>query len=450
MRKQVIPYLGLLFLLLSSVTTWAQLKQDSIYISKGEAGTTNFHPEGRSLTLEHDPEGRPLVVVKDHWVEGEWVPFNRRRFTYEGDKISTLRIQRWDATAQGYQDHELRTFNYTTDEVLSSRLYTKAPAPGEALTNDRRWLYDYDDEGRLESILFQRWQSEAWTNVRRQLYRYQAEGLLEEQVGQRWQGGAWTPERRRLLSYDPNHRRLKRVLGQQWSEAENDWVNTTRMEYSHTPNGITNSEQTQYWDPATTAWVNDNRQLFGWDEQAQFQSRIRQVWQEDGWQNEFRGVVEFGNRNLTILFDAWQTEQQQWQAHSRHQLQYNAENLLTLSQGWQRWSEELSGWVNLARTRRYRFFWSDLVSSVQAPLSLQACVVPNPYPLGTAVRCEDLSRQLPVHVALFDPLGRLVHSRTVDAYDQLAINQTLPPGLYLLRITQGSQLVHLQQVVIAR
>jgi hypothetical protein len=363
--------------------------------------------------------------------------------------VTSVRKQRWNATTESYQDQQLRAINYNGNGILVNRVDARAPMPGEPLINHRRWLYTYDEEDRLATILFQRWEGGEWMDARRQLYSYQADGFLEEQLAQRWLDDAWQNERRRLLTYDSEYQELSTVLGQIWSATESAWVNTKRMQYTYTANGLPTSEVTQSWDAVADTWVNDNRQFFTMGAQGQFEGRLRQVWEEDSWQNQFRGIVTFANRNLNVLFDAWQAEGAEWEPHSRHQLQYNTDDLPTLSQGWQRWNAAQEEWLNLATTRRYRYFWSELVSSVLEPEAPKACQVANPYPLGTPIACENLSREVPVQLELFDLLGRPLLQRTLDRYTQLTIDQPLPAGVYVLRIRQQDRLVHLQQLVIA-
>lgn len=433
---------------IANLSSQSLLKQDSFYIDRGIAGTPDFETKTRSIILEHDTVGRPLEIVTHVNLANQWFPLRKRQISYLNNQISSVLIQIWNGTTQTFQDDQKRILNYNANDNLESRIYQKAPAPGMPLADNRRWAYEYDDQDRQISILFQKWENGIWENMRQQLFAYNSDGLPEEQLLQLWLGNTWRNFRRRTLSYHPAHKGLTEVVDQKWSVVEQVWVNTQRKDYNYNNEGLWSSELVQNWDSLSSAWQNENRQLFLSGPQGQFQGRLRQVWELEEWKNQFRGGQAFNGQILNIQFERWKDQTGEWVDDSRHLLNYDENSRLLLSQGWQRWDEKMAQWENDANTLRYTYYWSELMTPTSEVHIPNSCQITNPYSIGALFWCDLPASGQEYSLELFDLLGRKIYSATFTWEEQPTITQSLPNGAYILRIRQNERIFHLQQLTV--
>ncbi len=442
-------YLLLPWLLLTCLTVEAQtiIKQDSLLIEQGVAGTNDFDDLSRKLILAHDDDGRPLEILTESFTDGEWRPRRKVTLSYEQGRISNTLIQVWNPLTETFQDSRERILTYGPNNQLLSRVDRQAPSPGEALVNDQQWLHTYDDDEQLLLSVLQAWDGGSWEDLRRRTYAYNANGQLIEQVAQVWAANDWRNLQRRSMSYDPMHFGMTVALGQQWSPEEQSWVNVQRMTYTYNAQNNWSSEVTQVWDQDNEAWVSDHRQLFTMGPQGQFEGRVRQVWEDDQWRSQFRGAQTFNGQLLNIQFEGWQEDTQSWENHSRHFLHYGADGRLALSQGWERWNSSSEQWENDLDTRRYRFFWSALITATEETPIINNCRVPNPYLSGQVISCNLPNADASYTLELFDLLGRRIYRATFTAGEDARIDRSFPQGTYVLRIRQNDKIYHLQQLL---
>jgi hypothetical protein len=448
MKKKLNSRLLFLFLLSSCWLFGQPFKQDSLIMARGIENTTDFTPEKRETIEAYNGTGRPSIIRTDTNENGEWRPFRRRQLDYQDGRVSMVLVQSWDEGSQSFQDIKKRIYNYNSEDRLQNRLYQMAQEPGLPLANSERWEYEYDSEERLEILRYQRWENNDWGNNRRQMFTYAANGSLIEKHLQQWVNGQWQNFRRCMMTYDPDHGGLTEIIGQKWSTTNQNWENTRRKAYIYTANQMWSNEVVQDWDDTNAVWENDHQQFFQTGAQGQFDGRLRQVWNEGQWINQFRGGQSFDGEDLTIAYEKWNEDIEEWINHSRHQLQYNQQGNLLLSQGWQRWNAAMSQWLNDTNTLRFSYYWSELSTSVREYAAFSACQISNPYKIGAAINCTLPETNDTYQIELFDLFGRLMYTKSFNAYDQLTIHRQLPAGTYLIRIGNKKQGHHLQKLVI--
>lgn len=408
--------------------------QDSLYQARGIPGTPDFDPETRTYFLQYDDRQRPLETLSQRTNSmGEWTDWRRRQFAYDGDELERLLIQYWDASTASWEDVVERIFDYADDGNLQQKTYRRAPGLGLPLANRSRWTYSYDEQGNLQTVLFQRHPENEWEDVSRQLWTYTPEGRVQEQTQQRMQGGAWENARRRVWLYDEVNGMIQSITEQVWSSMQQAWQNHSRQEYTNSEMRQWNAIRRQTWDAATGQWENEQRELFDYGTNTRLNSRVLQRWDNGEWKNRFRGAYQLEGTTINGLFERSPTGGNDWQLDSRFQTVYDDSFQQQLSQGWQSWNAQMERWENNLQTIRIRNFWSEqVVSSTQNPASEILCTIPNPYRLNTSLNCPEMEPGSTYSLQVFNLVGQPVFQRQIRGGDTFSISGNIPAGLYVL------------------
>ncbi len=422
--------------------------RDSIFIERGVAGTTDFTPEARISVTAYDDRGRPLTELRERRTQGgTWAPELRRQFAYaEGELVDQL-AQRWDSGTSTWRNQRRDQYQYSNGQ-LQQRLRQRATADG-TLFNDRRWQYTYDAAGRETSELLQQWDGSAWGNFTRKVVDYTPAGLISEQVLQAWIGGAWRNARSRIWQYAPvnDAPRVEQTLARVWSVAAGEWENQIRQRFNYNDSGLWTESQYQAWNATEAKWDNTDRTRYQYDQQRP-SGVISQIWTTD-WQNEGRVDLEFANNLLRSRIQQWDPDAGEWENFLRYWIEFSEEFLPFRKIGMQIWNAAMSDWENRNFTRRISYSYTDLILNRVAEAELpQACRIPNPYLPGTPFACELPPVATGYQLEVFDMLGRRVLTQRVTDTQSLAIASRPAAGTYVVRISDGRQVRHLQRLVI--
>lgn len=384
-------------------------------------------------------------------MQGEWVDWRRRQFSYTGEELEYLLLQYWYAAAGTWEDAAERRFEYDDAGKLIRKTFRRAVTIGQGLMNSRRWTYNYDAEGNRSEVLFQRGQGSGWEEVSRQRWTYNTEDRIETQTLQRRNGGAWENARRRAWTYDENSGKLQTVTEQFWSTEEVAWINHARRNYAAGDKGRWSAVLRQNWDADNEQWINEERELFDYTGGSRMNTRIQQDWDGSAWKNRFRGKYRLEGREMNALFETSATGGDDWTMDSRYQVIYNEEFRQELSQGWQAWNDETSTWENSELTGRMRNFWSEqVVSSTDAPIVEQnICSIPNPYRLGTPFFCPRLAERGQYSLRVYNLVGQPVYQQQISESASVTISGPIPPGMYLLHWREDESTQFVQKLIIA-
>lgn len=423
--------------------------RDSIFIERGVAGTTDFTPEARITVTEFDDQGRPLTELRERRTQGgAWAPEQRRLFTYTDAELTDLLTQRWDSAASTWQDQRRDQYQYN-DGQLQQRLRQLAPAG--TLINDRRWQYEYDAAGRETGRLLQQWEGNSWSSLTRRLVTYTSSGLIATQVLQARVGGEWRNARNRVWTYaDVNGtERVTETLVQVWSVTAGDWVDQQRQRFGYNTAGLWTQSLYEQWDETEQKWQNAERTAYEYDQQVP-SGVMLQTWEQDDWQNSGRAQFTFtDNNDFFSRIDTWDANAAAWVNFLRYWLQSDEDGLLRRRTGMQAWNAAAMAWENRNFTQRITYSYTDLILNRIAEDQLpQACRIPNPYVPGTSFACD-----LPViaagyHLEVFDLLGRRVLTQRFTDAQSLQLTGRPAAGTYVVRISDGRRVLHLQRLVI--
>jgi hypothetical protein len=423
--------------------------RDSVFIERGVAGTTNFTPEARITVTEYDDQGRPLTELRERRTQGgAWAPEVRRQFAYAEGELVDLLTQRWDGAASTWRDQRRDQYQYSNGQ-LQQRLRQRAPAG--TLVNERRWQYLYDDAGRETGRLLQQWDGSDWESLTRRLITYTTGGEIATQVLQARVGGEWRNARNRIWNYTEVNGtpRVTETLVQVWSVSAGDWVDQQRQRFNYNAAGLWTQSLYEQWDEAEQKWQNAERTAYEYDQQVP-SGVMLQVWEQDDWQNSGRAQFTFaGNSDFFSRIDTWDANAAVWVNFLRYWLQNDDNGLLRRRTGMQAWNANAMAWENRAFTQRITYSYTDLIlNRVAEDVLPQACRIPNPYVPGTPFTCELPPVAAGYQLEVFDLLGRRVLTQRFADAQSLQISNRPAAGTYVVRISDGRQVLHLQRLII--
>ena len=153
--------------------------------------------------------------------------------------------------------------------------------------------------------------------------------------------------------------------------------------------------------------------------------------------------------NFLSRIESWDKANEEWSNFLRYMVELDEQRLLKARTGMQAWNKEDMAWENRNFTRKYTHFWSEqIVNSVNDIPEFNACVLPNPYPVGAYFFCDLPDGNVNLQLELYDVLGRPVYQQDVRNGDAFSIDSRPAPGVYILRIRDQNQLHHLQRLII--
>lgn len=420
--------------------------RDSIYCDRGVPNSTDFEPETRIYFTQRDDRGRVIEQeFRQRGNDGIWRPFRRHLSAYEGDYLSQLYIQLWNPNTESWRDQRKDLYTYE-DELLKEFIRQKAPQG--TLVNDRRWLYNYNEEGRETGVLLQQWNGMGWMDISRKVVEYNENGQINRQTLQVWIVNDWQNIRRRDWNYHPVNGNVLSTVVKVWSQAKQSWVDQLQKLFFYNDDGLWVRSRFEDWNEELQQWEPSSRMQYLYNGQRQPIGQFLQVWDGD-WENRGQVNYTFLDNQFISRIETWDETTQDWANFLRYRVEYDDRGLLKTRTGMQAWDDGRSAWENRSFTQRYTHFWSEaIVNDVDEATQSTACVIPNPYPVGTFFFCDLPPSKNNFQLELYDMLGRTVYRKDLESGQAVSIDRRPAPGVYVLRIHDQQQLYHLQRLVI--
>lgn len=422
--------------------------RDSIYGDRGITGTLNFEPETRTYFPRRDEQGRTLeevIEIVDN--TGNWRPQSRKLFAYQDGELTEMHIQVWVPSREEWVDQ--RRDHYTYQDGLLQE-FRREKAPQGTLRNDRLWSYTYNEDGAETEVLLQEWNGADWEDLSRKVVSYTEDGNLELQTLQVRQNNDWRNVRCRQWAYETqgNRSRVRATTVKVWSPDKGDWVDQLRKLFFYNDDGLWERSRFENWNEETQQWENSDRMLHLYNDRNQPVGQYLQRWNGE-WENRGRVSYSLQDNQFFSRIETWDEVMQAWTNFLRYRATFDDNGLLQMRTGMQAWNEEQMAWENRGFTQRFTHYWSELMTSSAAEIrDLTACLVPNPYRVGTHFFCDLPPARNAYQLELYDVLGRPVYRRDVESGQAMSIDRRPAPGMYVLRIHDGRQLYHVQRLVI--
>lgn len=367
-------------------------------------------------------------------------------FTYEDDYLSQLHIQLWDPNTEGWRDQRKDLYTYE-DGLLKE--FVRQKAPQGTLVDDRRWLYDYNEDGQETRVLLQQWNGVNWMNLSRKNMAYNQAGEISQQVLQVWIVNDWRNGRSQEWNYDSATGNVLSTVVKIWSETKQSWINQLQKLFFYNDGGLWVRSRFEDWNEEMQQWEPSSRMQYLYNGQRQPIGQSLQIWDGDDWENRGKANYAFVDNQFISRIETWDESAQDWTNFLRYGVEYDDRGLLKTRIGMQAWDDGRSAWENRAFTQRYTHFWSEaIVNDVHEAAQNLACVIPNPYPTGTLFFCDLPPSKHNFQLELYDMLGRAVYRKDLESGQAVSIDRRPAPGVYVLRIHDQQQLYHLQRLII--
>lgn len=172
----------------------------TVAIGKAQLGTIWYEPDTITIFIDYQP------------MKTDFFPSERLVYTYDENAIRTKEVKQiWDYESEQFQDRY-------------------------------QYVYGYHANGKIETILFQTWNEymNQWDNESLTTYTYNENDLLEIDLQSNWDDETLTfvPSMRGVYEYNEQGNEIS-MTGQQWSDANQEWVsfNTLLHDYVYDENG---------------------------------------------------------------------------------------------------------------------------------------------------------------------------------------------------------------------
>ncbi len=428
-------------------------RRDSVWNDRGVPITSEFEPNTRIYIPAYAGNGQPSEVAFTRLnAFGEWENRRRRTMDYDGDNLSRLLVERWDANGQQWVGQTRRLFTYNNQGRLTQRLVQMADMPGAPLENSARWGYTYLPNGNEEQIIYQQWQNGDWRNKRRQLFSYNADGELETQTLELWNedNSSWEGAFRRQWSYAPNGFNISELTTQRWENNNSSWGNVSRRQFFYNNAGFWQGTVFQEWDAGAGVWQNQSRELHQLNAQNNMDNLLFQLWNGAEWESRVRETTRMNNRSLSTVIEQRDLASGEWERVTRYGTLFSPDGRVLEDIRNQVWEDNAQEWLNDSTTIRYTHYWSEvMVSAEEREAGAALCKVPNPYQPGMPISCASGMPGQPLDVRLYDLLGRQLYQAQTHSPEQFSIDMALPSGTYLLQLSQGARARQAQLLIVS-
>jgi hypothetical protein len=423
-----------------------QFFRDSIEIEKGVPGTEDFEHLFKVINEEADDMGRPLLSIIYQYVSPtELLPFHRQQFEYEDDDVAYFLLESWDAGQQEWMPVKEETSSYDDGQLM---FFLRKKESGGELVNFRRWQYEYNAEGKETERQLQVWDlsGEMWENFSRKTINYDADGNLMGQLLERYINDNWENRIRRMWTWSADELQPSVTLTQKWSIADEEWVNDVRKTYGMASNNFWAGSVIEQWNEATGEWENLSREIFELDN-----PNNRRVWTfenwDDGWEPDVRSVYDFTGLTNAAVLQQWSDLNATYENNLRYRTIFDPNGLPLEKTGMQEWNAGDQEWLNQDFTRRYTYFWTEKTTSTISNAIQNRCFIPNPYQIGMPIACDIPLQKSPVYLEVTNLIGQTLIRESLDG-SELRI-QGVPPGLYVVKISDAARVYHLEKIVIS-
>lgn len=295
---------------------------------------------------------------------------------------------------------------------------------------------DYTADGDLKEFVVSIWDlgSLSWKQNSRSTYTYNANRQVLESTSQTWSTDEWINFLQYTYSYDAKDH-LILLESKTWNSSKEAWELSNKTVYTNNSKGLVEEYTAQYLDASTSTWINSLREKTTYNSAGDVVVQTTAHWTDDAWLNS-----------------------------SSKSNSYNGQGYLVESFG-QNWDSQTSAWFDVTRTtyvnnddgsvQNYTVgYWNDISSSYENSSlstftykantsitetgSLEVSFFPNPSSGNRLHITCNKTTESTVHIT--DINGKTVLNTVLAGSAELNV-AALPASLYLVRITNGNQVL---------
>ncbi len=170
------------------------------------------------LLREYNENGQMNKIVREQWVNGEWIFATKSTFSLDSNKVT----QRIDSVGGLNAAVTLVSYNYDSLGRLSSELGRKIIE--QDTVNQSMVAYTYNDRDLPIQKEFPRWSGETWVHARKMSLTYNKAGHHVQTIRFNWVDDQWRENIRYLLEVDADGNRLSELWQRPDEKGKEDFM----------------------------------------------------------------------------------------------------------------------------------------------------------------------------------------------------------------------------------
>ncbi|MCB9045525.1 MAG: T9SS type A sorting domain-containing protein [Chitinophagales bacterium] len=318
---------------------------------------------------------------------------------------------------------------------------------------------------KVDQLIYKNWHpSDAtWKNAERYLYKYDNNGKMTSSVLQLWYGTLWTQDMVSTLSYDNSNNvvnmnsttyavdfvydqnnNLVRIEDKVWSSG--GLVSNQRKNYLYVGNDVV--EYTlEVWD--NSSWTKISKWKYAYDAMGNVISNTEQKWDGITWVNVKQNLYYYDsdNNKTEDIEMTWDNNSVSFVNNRREVIKYNNKSLPEVVTDFS-WN---NGWVHKSGDISIHYYYEQYDPTSVDELITDADMVVYPVPANSNLNINlKWDQPQDFNLVLTDMYGRTIffqHEDTKVAYHRSIPVSDLPTGNYVLAVS-GSNGIISQKIAI--
>lgn len=326
---------------------------------------------------------------------------------------------RFNTAIFGYENMQQRE-QYFQNEKVSQLIYKKWTADQLLWKNSERYLYQYDQAGKMHLSTREQWYGALWTNSVHSNLQYDNNKNIIKLAA---------PTYGVDFAYDQNNK-LVQIIDKSFSGS--GWENNERKSYTYTGKEIS-SYILEKWDNGN--WINFSRWEYSYDADNNVTKRTEYLWNGTAWTPSFQYsfLYDADNKQTDEIKKIWNSTTSTYENFKQETRTYDTNNLLeevrTLTWDGQKWVYK-SGDISIHYY--YQVYYPTDVRALATTQNLNVYPIPASDILHISANWNESAE---FTVSLIDVSGRVVYHQTEKAtskYQGSIAVSAIPSGNYAL------------------
>ncbi len=418
----------------------------------------------KEIEKAYDSQGRVIQKISRNYDDFTFELGNttREEITYNSNGDVVLNIAYDEAgTVIGKIEH-----TYNVDNLLIQRSEFSWNFNIESISEDRRYTYSYNVDGKLEESSLTYFVSNILIGVFQEEYVYNDTGqLIENYTFFLDETETVTEITRTDYSYDIYGNINQELNYEPIDSLSSEWIVKDILGFVFDEDGNQLEFTLSVWDENLSVWYVRYRDVFTYDSNGYQIDYFKQVWNDSLMILSNTTKEEYERNSIgdveTAYYYTWDILNAEWEVSTRREYTYDAsilpEQLILPDElgDWHNfkgkreefvnyfWDDDEGVWLPHLRNR-YHYSEQDLSTNVSDVFESDILIYPNPTSNFIVFDVENIDTYSKVQ--LFDMQGKNVLTRTISPNNRLYVNY-LSSGVYLYEFHNDGQ-VHRGKIVI--
>lgn len=327
-------------------------------------------------------------------------------------------------TISGQYKNSRQRIQYFVDNKVSELIYKKWYTVTSAWKNSERYLYTYDNSGKMHSSVLQQWYGEQWTRDINSVLNYDLNNNIVQMNSVNY-----TID----FVYDQNNN-LVMIEDKTWSLSDG-WNNNERKKYTYTNDDVSEYVLEKWLNGQ---WVNEEKWEYVYDANDNVILATEHTWGGTVWlkrmQEEY--IYDANDNMLEKTVKNWDAATGAFVNNSKEVRKYNKHDLATSITGFS-WNG--SNWVHADDDIIIRYYYEQYFpTNVYNVAAANNSMTLYPVPASDMVHVSfGFNSTRDFSVVMTDMTGKVVYTDQVTAtaiYNKVIPVNNIPSGTYLLKV----------------